>query len=162
MLPGAEGKCFAGDGPEELSVGEARLTAEAIVSAKRCSIVLSCSPKALGRAENTSSNPITFAPERTGAASIDRIQRARQLSRSTRSSVSVSSQRNILTVRTHSPEKPEPTCKVAPTGGALGPALARQAMALASLSLSLSLSLSSLSFSLPASAIAAPEARSKE
>src|SRR6267154_1099763 len=56
MLPGAEAKRFAtdGDGPEESSVRvvrEARLTAEAIVSAKRCNVALSFSPKALGRAE---------------------------------------------------------------------------------------------------------------
>ena len=78
---------------------------------------------------------------------MERMPRARQLSGSTRSSVSVSSQRNILPVRTHSPEKPEPTCKVAPTGGALGPALARQIM---------------VPGSLAARAIAAPEARSRD
>ena len=77
-------------------------------------------------AEKTSSRPIVLSPMRMGAASRERMPRARQLSRSTRSSVSASSQRDNFPDRTHSPEKPEPTCRAAPKGGALGPAPARQ------------------------------------
>ena len=73
---------------------------------------------------------------------------------STRSSVSASSQRNIVPLRTHSPENPDPTCRVAPTGGALGPELARQVIILVSPDI-----VSALSFE---RAMAAPEARSRD
>src|SRR5260370_7426907 len=88
---------------------------------------------------------------------MERVPRARQLWRSTRSSDSVSSQRNIVPVRTHSPEKPEPTCKAAPTGGALWPALARQVITPEVMTPEL---IRPASF--PVKAIAAPEARSRD
>src|SRR5260370_9518355 len=88
---------------------------------------------------------------------MERVPRARQLWRSTRSSDSVSSQRNIVPVRTHSPEKPEPTCKAAPTAGALLPALARQVITPEVMTPQL---IRPASF--PVKAIAAPEARSRD
>ena len=156
-LPGEAMKGFRGGGGGGDGSGGrgTRLTAATIVSAKRCSTVPSFSSNELGWPENTSSRPITLSFTRSGAASMERMPRARQLWRSTRSSVSVSPQRSSLPVRTHSPEKPEPTCKAAPTGGALEPALARQIIMPAPIPSSF------LVFS-PARAIAAPEARSRD
>ncbi len=122
-------------------------TAVRIVSAKRCRTALSFSPKARAFSEKTSSRPIDLSPETIGAARMERMPKARHVSGSTRSSESASSQRNVFLLRTHSPEKPEPTCKTAPSGGALWPALARQIM---------------VSTSLPTIAMAAPEARSRD
>ena len=64
--------------------------------------------------------PIDFSPTRTGAARMERMPRARQVSRSTRGSSSVSSQRSSVPVLTHSPEKPEPTCKARADGRSVG------------------------------------------
>jgi hypothetical protein len=57
---------------------------------------------------------------------MERTPRARQVSRSTLSSTSESSQRSNLRARTHSPEKPDPIWSRAPTPGASEPALATQ------------------------------------
>src|SRR5579883_2136307 len=65
---------------------------------------------------------------RIGKAIIERMPSMRQLSRSTRESVSASSQRCRKPVRAQYPEKPEVTSSVACTGGA-SPELARHTMA---------------------------------
>ena len=94
------------------------LAALAITSASRRRPMASVSSKAPAFGEKTSSKPITLSEQTTGAAIMERIPRARQLSRSTSGWVSESSQRCTLAVRTHSPETPDPTCKRAPNGGA--------------------------------------------
>ena len=85
-----------------------------------------------------------LTPALMGAASTERSPSARQFSRSTRLSVSVSSQRKSFPLRTHSPENPEPICSRVPVGGASGPELALHTIN---------------SGSAATSAIAAPEAR---
>ncbi len=62
----------------------------------------------------------------TGQAMSERIPKARQLLRSTRESVCASSHLRLVAARTHSPEKPDPACKRAPSSGESVPARARQ------------------------------------
>ncbi len=146
-LPGLGAKAVsagAGCRGGRLSTRRVRFTAASTARARRCSTRSSASEKRFAWPEKTSRIPIDFSPTRSGTASIDRMPSARQLSRSTRESVSVSSQRSEAPVFTHSPEKPEPICRRAPTGGASGPELARQTRNPGSSS---------------ASAMAAPEAR---
>lgn len=87
------------------------------------------SSKANASGENTSSSPTTSFSERIGVARMDRIPSARQLSPSIRGSVSASSHRSKVPLRTHSPEKPDAASNRYPTGGALSPMLARHTSA---------------------------------
>ena len=84
------------------------------------------SVKVDGSGENTSRIPTTRPPSRTEAMARERSPRERQASASTRSSVSVSSQRRAWPSRRHSPEIPELSSRQAPRGGAISPARARQ------------------------------------
>src|ERR1700730_15053789 len=59
------------------------------------------------------------------APTIDPPPSRRQLSRSTRGSFSVSSQRKVFPARKHSPDNPEFTSSRVPSAGALSPTLAR-------------------------------------
>ena len=68
------------------SARAARLTAASTVSARRCKARLSASENALGCGEKASRMPMDFSPTRTGAARMERMPRARQVSASTRES----------------------------------------------------------------------------
>ena len=84
-----------------------RVIALAIMRASRSSVRASLSQNAAASGENTSSMPMIWPLcALIGQATTDRIPSARQFSRSTRESISASSQMSVLPVRRHSPEKP--------------------------------------------------------
>ncbi len=84
------------------------------------------SPKACGSDENSSNNPISSVPRRSGITITERTPSRCQTSWPTRESAKTSSHRCVWRIRMHSREIPDAASIREPNAGAVAPLLARQ------------------------------------
>ena len=106
------------------SAARSRFLSTRCESASR--VCSSRSPNAEGKDENTSKTPASSPPRSRGRMITERTPSIRQASVSARGSFCASSQRCIVLVFTHAPDSPASASSLAPSCGAILPALAWQ------------------------------------